>query len=76
MAKDKTNQKHIGQPDLREIAELHSQAAKKLVLLLDEHQTLLDAGKKVAAKAALQRAEKLQTVVRATEAKMKQQPDS
>ena len=59
MAKTRKNGKHIGEPDVREIAELHAQASKKLELLNAEYQSLLNAGKKVPARAALQRAEKL-----------------
>ena len=75
MTNDKTKRKAIGEPDLRDIVEVHAQASKKLGLLMDEYQALLDTGKKGEAKAALQRAEKLQTVVRALEAKVKQSPE-
>jgi hypothetical protein len=76
MIVDKTKHQRIGQPDLREIVELHAQASKKLGLLQEEYQALLDAGEKVSAKAALQRVEKIQTVIRAIEAKVKQSPES
>jgi hypothetical protein len=76
MEKTSKHGKRIGEPDLREIAELHAQASKKLELLHEEYQSLLDAGEKAAARAALQRAEKLQTVLRALEAPMKQRPVS
>jgi hypothetical protein len=76
MAKDKPKRSQTDEPDLRDIVQLHTLASKKLGLLRDEHQALVDTGKKVAAKAALQRAEKLATVVRALEAKVKQYPAS
>ena len=74
MTKDKPIRKATGEPDFRDIVEVHAQASKKLGLLLEEYQALLVTGKKGEAKAALQRAEKLQTVVRALEAKVKQSP--
>jgi Zn-dependent M32 family carboxypeptidase len=76
MTIDKAKRKAIGQPDLREVVELHAQASKKLGLLQEEYQALIDAGEKVSAKAALQRVEKIQTVIRAIEARVKQSPDS
>ena len=76
MATDKTKWKGTGEPELRDIVQVHAQASKKLGLLLEEYQALLDTGPKAAAKAALQRAEKLKTVVRALEAKVKQPPDA
>jgi hypothetical protein len=72
----KHKRKRTGVPDLREIADLHAQASKKLGLLMDEYQALLDTGKKGQARAALQRAGKLQTVVRAIEAQVKRSADS
>ncbi len=61
-----------GSPDLRDFLELHAQAAKKLKLLLDEYQTLFDGGKKKAAREVLIRTERIQTVMRAIEGKVKQ----
>ena len=76
IAKDEEKRRRIGEPDLQEIAQLHAQASKKLGLLREEYQALVDEGKKAAARTALQRAEKLEVVVRALEAKVKQSPDS
>jgi len=64
------------QPDLREIIQLHARASKKLGQLQDELQALLDAGEATEAKAALRRMERIQTVVRALEAQVKQPADS
>jgi hypothetical protein len=76
MARSRKNGNSIGEADLREIAELHAQASKKVEQLRAEYHSLLNAGKKAAARAALQRAEKLQTVIRALEAQVKQRPAS
>jgi hypothetical protein len=76
VSKDKTKRKGTGWPNLREIVELHSQASKKLGQLQREHQALLDCGQHAQAKMALRRVEKIQTVVRALEAQVKQSPDS
>ena len=64
--------KRIEPPDLRDVAALHAQASKKLGLLQDEYQALLETGTKGQAKAALQRVEKIRTVVRAIEARVKE----
>ena len=76
MSKDKAKQRGTGLPNLREIAELHSQASKKLGQLREEHQALIEAGQQAQAKIALRRVEKIQTVVRALEVQVKQSPDS
>jgi hypothetical protein len=75
-AKVKSKRWRSLQPDLREIVELHARASKKLGQLWEEHQALVDAGETTAAKAALRRAETIQTVVRALEMQVKQSPDS
>jgi hypothetical protein len=72
MAKSKTERRRIAEPDLREVIALHTKASKQLTQSLGEHQALLTAGKKVAARVALRRAEKLQTVTRALEAQVRQ----
>jgi hypothetical protein len=74
--KDKMSRKGTGSPALREILELHEQASKKLGPLQEEHQALLDAGQEAQAKMARRRVEKIQTVIRALEAQVKQSPDS
>jgi hypothetical protein len=66
----------MGWPDLREILEVHEQASKKLIPLQEEYRTLLDAGQGAQAKMALRRVDKIQTVIRALEAQLKQSPDS
>jgi hypothetical protein len=76
IAKVKSKQRRLRQPDLREIVELHERASKKLGELREEHQALLDAGEKTAAKEALRRMKTIQTVVRGLEMEVTQPPDS
>jgi hypothetical protein len=65
-----------GRADLREIIELHAHATRKYVLLQDEYRALAAGGKRAAARDALERMEKLLTVIRALEAQVKQSPDA
>jgi hypothetical protein len=66
----RTKLKRIDDHQLRQAVELHVRASKKLSQLREEHQALLNAGETREAKAALSRAERIQTVVRALEAQV------
>jgi hypothetical protein len=76
MAKGKRERRRIAEPDLRDVIALHTKASKQLRQFLGEQQALLTAGKKAAARLALHRVEKLQTVIRALEAQVRQPANS
>ena len=73
---DRIIRRRIDDHDLTQAIDLHVLASKKLKMLREEHQALLDAGKKTAAKAVLRRAERVETVIRALQVQVKQSPGS